>query len=262
MLLKKLCRTAWKYKAQFVSPVTIENALSAFNEEHGTDLAVSYPYICFQSERSKEELEEMTERALGFNALLLGKEDTASYSAAQSEIEEGKSMGAILPVMFLLIAVLTMVTTMHRIAASEKTQIGTLKALGFQNGKILAHYSGYGLFIGVLGLLLGTGIGYLIACLVMNPHGTMGTYFDMPEWKLYMPGFCIPVGILTVLFMTGISFLSVKKMMKGSAADALRPYAPKKCAPCSSKRPKRSTKCPSARAGTCATACGTRRVRS
>ena len=215
----------------FVSPVTIENALSAFNEAHGANLTVPYPYICFQSERSKEELEEMTERALGFNALLLGKEETASYSAAQGEIEEGKSMGAILPVMFLLIAVLTMVTTMHRIAASEKTQIGTLKALGFQNSKILAHYSSYGLFIGIVGLMLGTGIGYLIAYVVMNPHGTMGTYFDMPEWKLYMPGFCIPVGILTVLFMTGISFLSVKKMMKGSAADALRPYSPKKMRP-------------------------------
>ena len=42
-----------------------------------------------------------------------------------------------------------------------------------------------------------------------------------------MPGFCIPVTILTVVFLTLISFLSVKKMLKGTAADALRPYAPK-----------------------------------
>lgn len=51
----------------------------------------------------------------------------------QSEAEEGKTMGAVLPVLFLGIAVLTMVTTMHRIAANEKVQIGTLKALGFRD---------------------------------------------------------------------------------------------------------------------------------
>ena len=42
-----------------------------------------------------------------------------------------------------------------------------------------------------------------------------------------MPGFCIPVIILTVVFLTFISYLSVKKMLKGTAADALRPYTPK-----------------------------------
>ena len=46
-----------------------------------------------------------------------------------------------LAVLFLLIAVLTMVTTMHRLTAKEKTQIGTLKALGFKDKRILRHYS-------------------------------------------------------------------------------------------------------------------------
>lgn len=57
-------------------------------------------------------------------------------------------MGAVLPVLFLGIAVLTMVTTMHRIAANEKVQIGTLKALGFRDRRILLHYASYGLAIG------------------------------------------------------------------------------------------------------------------
>ncbi|MBO5372633.1 MAG: ABC transporter permease [Lachnospiraceae bacterium] len=42
-----------------------------------------------------------------------------------------------------------------------------------------------------------------------------------------MPSFCIPVIVLTVAFLTLISFLSVKRMLKGTAADALRPYTPK-----------------------------------
>lgn len=55
----------------------------------------------------------------------------------------------------------------------------------------------------------------------------MGTYLDLPNWDLSMPVFCIPVMVLTLIFMTLISYLSVKKMLKGTAADALRPYAPK-----------------------------------
>lgn len=57
-------------------------------------------------------------------------------------------MGSVLPPLFLLIAVLTMVTTMQRLTAKEKTQIGTLKALGFKDRRILAHYTSYAFSIG------------------------------------------------------------------------------------------------------------------
>ena len=86
-------------------------------------------------------------------------------------------MGSILPTLFLLIAVLTMVTTMHRLTAKEKTQIGTLKALGFKNKQILRHYTSYAFMIGIIGSAIGVGIGFFIAWYIMNPNGMMGTYF-------------------------------------------------------------------------------------
>lgn len=67
---------------------------------------------------------------------MTSKEEHTAYAGAKSEAEEEKTMGSILPVLFLAIAVLTMVTTMHRIAANEKVQIGTLKALGFRDRRI------------------------------------------------------------------------------------------------------------------------------
>ena len=140
-------------------------------------------------------------------------------------------MGAVLPVLFLLIAVLTMVTTMHRLTAKEKTQIGTLKALGFKNRRILRHYTSYAFMIGILGTAIGIGLGYSVAYFIMNPNGTMGTYFDMPYWRLKMPGFCIIVTAAIIVLLTFIGFLSVKQMLKGTAADALRPYTPKKMKP-------------------------------
>lgn len=186
-----------------------------------------YPQINLRSGLEKSELEQAAAEALGRTTLTLSKEEHVSYAGALSETEEGQTMGSILPVLFLVIAILTMVTTMHRITVNEKTQIGTLKALGFRDKRILRHYTSYGFVIGLVGTALGIVLGYGIAALIISPNGMMSTYFDLPDWSLVMPGFCWPLLLLIVLLLTLISFLSVRKMLKGTAADALRPYVPK-----------------------------------
>lgn len=190
-----------------------------------------YSQINLISDLSQTELKEKVNEALGKTTLILSKDDAYSYAAALSEVEEGQTMGSILPVLFLFIGILTMVTTMHRITANEKTQIGTLKALGFKNKRILLHYTLYGLFIGLFGCIVGIALGYGIAAVIVNPVTMEGTYFDMPVWDLYAPWVCWIVLAVTVLLLTFICFLSVKKMLKGTAADALRPYTPKRMKP-------------------------------
>lgn len=200
----------------YVTPKKLENALGfAF-----------YPQINIISDMEKTDLEQAIKDATGTTFLVTAKDEHMAYAGVMSEAEEGKTMGSILPVLFLAIALLTMVTTMHRIAANEKVQIGTLKALGFRDRKILMHYTSYGLMIGISGLIIGVALGYLVAALVISPSGMMSTYIDMPDWKLVMPDFCIPVMIAALVFLTLISYLSVKKMLRGTAADALRPYTP------------------------------------
>ncbi len=186
-----------------------------------------YPQINILSALDKATLEEKIKETLGTTLLVTAKTEHYSYAGVLSEVEEGKTMGSVLPVLFLAIAVLTMVTTMHRIAANEKVQIGTLKALGFRDRRILRHYTSYGLMIGLSGSGLGIILGYLVAAIIISPNGMMGTYLDMPNWALVMPAFCVPVILLMVALLTLISYLSVKKMLLGTAADALRPYTPR-----------------------------------
>lgn len=180
------------------------------------------------SDLPKETLEDRVKDALGRTIMVNSKDEHVVYKEAMGEADEGKTMGSVLPVLFLAIAILTMVTTMHRIATKEKLQIGTLKALGFKNRRILIHYTSYGLFIGLSGTAIGIALGYAICKFVMSEDGMMGTYFDMPDWSAAIPSFCYPVMIGTVLLLTLISYLSVRQQLKGTAADALRPYAPKK----------------------------------
>lgn len=209
------------YKAHgfaYISPVMYKDAL-------GFEF---YPQINILSELKKKDITRVVDETLDTTLMVLTKKENISYAGPEGEIEEGKTMGTILPVLFLLIAVLTMVTTMHRLTAKEKTQIGTLKALGFRDKRILRHYTSYAFIIGLVGTIIGAAIGYLIGWIILNPNGMMATYVDIPEWKLYLPWFCVLIMAAIIVMLTLIGYLSVRQMLRGSAADALRPYTPKK----------------------------------
>ncbi len=213
------------YGFVYISPAMLDRSVPTLYKSFIGSL---YHQINVKSSLDKPAFVEAADEALGTTRLILSKDETVSWAEAQGEVNEGKTMASILPVLFLAIAILTMVTTMHRICASEKTQIGTFKALGFKDRRILVHYSGYALIIGLLGTVLGIGIGYGLGWFIMNPDGAMATYIDMPSWTLRAPGFTWIVLIAINAFLTFIGFLSVRKMLQGTAADALRPYSPKR----------------------------------
>ncbi len=174
------------------------------------------------SNLSKEKIDESLDDIFDTTVLLLTKEESISYSGSQGEIEEGQTMGSILPVLFLLIGILTMITTLHRLVLRERTQIGTLKALGFKDSKIVWHYSSYALLIGVFGSILGVGIGYLIAYMIIRQDGSMGTYMDMPYWDLVLPTFAYYVIVGVLMLLLAVGYLSVRSVLKENAADTLR----------------------------------------
>lgn len=180
------------------------------------------------SDLSKTEFTAGVEEKLGRTTLILTKDETASYSGAMGEAEEGKTMASILPVLFFAIAILTMITTMQRIAANEKIQIGTLKALGIKDYRIIRHYASFAAMIGIAGMGLGILLGYGIGYYIMNPNGMMATYIVMPDWRLVMPWWCLPVLAAVLVLLVLIGYISVRQMLRGTAADTLRPYVPKK----------------------------------
>ncbi len=205
----------------YISPVMYEKAMGF----------AYYPQIFVRSALEKSAFVDAVDETLAGTPLILTKEENNSYAGAEGETNEGKTTGSVLPVLFLLIAVLTMVTTMHRLVSKEKVQIGTMKALGFRDRRILRHYTAFALVIGVLGSVIGIALGYGVAYLIMNPNGMMGTYMDMPYWSLHLPWFCTVAVIAMVVLLTLIGFLSTHQMLRGNAADALRPYTPKKMKP-------------------------------
>lgn len=182
-----------------------------------------YNTIYVSSKLSTSDFEAEAINALGSSITVLSYEDETGYSGSNGEIEEGKTMALLIPTAFILIAVLTMVTTMARISTNERIQMGVLKSLGFKRKRIARHYSLYGLFIGTLGTLIGCGLAYGIAYYIINPKGPMSTYLDFPSWNLYMPWYGILIVVLLPILLGLISYLIVNNELKGTACETLKP---------------------------------------
>ena len=179
------------------------------------------------SSMDKQDIQAAVDEALGRSLMILTKDENISYAESRGEMNEGRTMGAVLPVLFLAIAILTMITTMNRITISEKTQIGTLKALGFRDGRIIRHYTAYAVVISVIGSALGIVMGYLLCRMVMSQDGMMGTYFVMPDWTIHIPVWIWAIVALIVALTIFIGYLSVRDLLRGTAAETLRPYTPR-----------------------------------
>lgn len=182
-----------------------------------------YNTIYASSKLSTSDFEAEALNALGASITVLSYQDETGYSGSNGEIEEGKTMALLIPTAFILIAVLTMVTTMARISTNERIQMGVLKSLCFKRKKIARHYSLYGLIIGIIGTLIGCVLAYGIAYYIINPKGPMSTYLDFPSWHLYMPWYGVLIVILLPITLGIISYLIVNSELKGTACETLKP---------------------------------------
>lgn len=169
----------------------------------------------------KENIEKNVESALG----VIKIEDTASYKTYQGEVDEGKTYIGVFSGLFLFIAMLSVITTMNRVIKNERIEIGTLKALGFSNSKVLFHYIGYGfwisLFAAIAGLLLGYFfIGNVFISLEMS-------FFEVPNGHPVVKFSGFILALFVVLLVSFITYLSSKSILKENPAESLRKKMPK-----------------------------------
>lgn len=148
------------------------------------------------------------------------RESSVSYKGYNSEIEEGTTYSGVFTFLFLFIAVLSVTTTMNRFVKKQRTQIGTLKALGFKNRKIINHYVGYGFIISlvasVVGLLAGKyGLGTFFLNMEMS-------YFEVPVYNTVLIPVVYILAIAVVALITLVTYLSCRSILKESAVEALR----------------------------------------
>lgn len=153
------------------------------------------------------------------------RNSSSSYEAYNSKIEEGNTYSSVFTLLFLFIAILSVITTMNRFVKKQRTQIGTLKALGFKNSKIIKHYVSYGFYISLIASVLGIVIGTLtLGNFFLNMEME---YFEMPEYSTVIHQVVYILAVIVVLLVTFVTYLSCRKVLKEPAAEALRLEIPK-----------------------------------
>lgn len=218
-----------KENADLLKRLSKESIISMLEKADASEFSGLVPYtqIIFTSSVDASDLSNTIDEALKDNyAVYTTRAETEGVMMLDSEMQQHKMMGSIFPIAFLLIAVLAIVTSMNRLINNQRTQIGTLKALGFSKARIALHYVNYGFWVSLIGSVLGCIAGPLTLPYLF--YDSMSSYYTLPEWKTGFDISFILVTAATVLACTLTTFLTVIGMLSDTPAATLRPKAPKK----------------------------------
>lgn len=154
------------------------------------------------------------------------RNDTPGYSSYESAISNLSVLSNIFPLIFFLVAALVCLTTMTRMVEEERTQLGTLKALGYSSGTISAKYLLYALFASIIGAALGIVIGvYAFPFAIFKAYSIM---FTTPSLIFTMPVQYIIIGMaVSVVTTLAASAIACIRELRVHPASLMRPKAPK-----------------------------------
>lgn len=154
------------------------------------------------------------------------RNDNAGFAGFGGNADKIEAIAKVFPVFFFLVAALVALTTMTRMVEEERTQIGTLKALGYSNGKIIFKYLFYAGLSSVLASIAGLSIGMkLFPSVIWGAYGIMYILPDLqtPINLLYAAVSSCAAILCTMLATLGACINTLKEQ----PSRLMLPRAPK-----------------------------------
>lgn len=147
---------------------------------------------------------------------------STGYKTYESNAQVIDSVGNTFPVVLYLVAALVTFTTMTRFVDEERMIIGTFKALGFSNVRIMMKFVVYGWLASTIGTTIGVISGHTILPMIINT--TYASSVTFPNLSLnFYPILTIIAFILAYTSAVLPAFLVVKNTVKEKTASLLRP---------------------------------------
>jgi len=175
-------------------------------------------------EDAKKEIEELEEPEW----LITDRNDLPEYSDYGDNADRIRNIGQVFPVIFFLVAALISLTTMTRMVEDQRTQIGTLKALGYSKFAIMSKYINYALLATVGGSICGVLIGEkVLPYIIISAYGIM--YHNMASNLQihYEFTYAVTASVAAVVCTLGATLFSCYRELSETPASLMRPPAPK-----------------------------------
>lgn len=158
---------------------------------------------------------------------ILDRNTIESYVGFGQDADRMDAISKVFPGIFFLVAALVSLTTMTRMVDEGRTQIGTLKALGYSRRAVAGKYIKYALYATLIGSVVGVFSG-----------GKIFPYIVVTTYKLMypcLPGVVMPIHVrysilavlLAVLCTLAATLAACMRAFKEQPASLMRPTAPK-----------------------------------
>lgn len=150
--------------------------------------------------------------------------DQPSNRFLTNEIKGLRAFGIIDPAIFLSVAALVLNVLMTRLTEQQRVVVGTLKALGYLDRQVFAHFIKFGLVIGVVSGLLGGALGWWISLGMTNLYRV---FFEFPTLASRLYGDIFAEGMLVGLLCALVgSVHGARAVLRLEPAEAMRPKPP------------------------------------
>ena len=172
------------------------------------------------------EAEEYIEDIKDGKWYVLDRKSNVSYASFSANVEKVGAIAKVFPVFFLLVAALVALTTMTRMVEEGRTQIGTLKALGYTNSVIMSKYIIYCGIASLLGSMLGLTLGFeILPKVIWSAYKTM--YHLPPLTTSFDWNFAIISSAVAIASTLGATISAANTALTEKPATLMVPRAPK-----------------------------------
>lgn len=158
---------------------------------------------------------------------ILDRSSVPSYAAFKNDAEGISAIGTVFPIIFFLVAALVSLTTMTRMVEEERTQIGTLKALGYKKSAITAKYVWYALLSTLLGSAVGVTLGeWVLPLVIIRTYQTVYMHLTQTVVQPHILNAVLATA-LAILATVGGAVAASARALSQDPASLMRPEAPK-----------------------------------
>lgn len=176
--------------------------------------------------RELEKAEVEVEKIEHPKSYVLDRNTNTGYVSFENDSSIVAGIAEVFPLFFFAVAALVCMTTMSRMIDEQRTQIGTLKALGYSDGMIAWKYMSYSGGAALLGCLVGFfGGTWLFPLFIWKGYSILYDFTPILyqfDWSLGLISL-----VASLACSAGAVWLSCRAELKQMPAQLMRPKAPK-----------------------------------